>query len=62
LIRTDIFEPAVAQMFADTSFYYLLAVDPPSATPDGKFHDVTVKVNRPNVDVRARRGYYYNNK
>ena len=60
LIRTDIFEPAVAQMFADTSVYYLIAVDPPSSTPDGKFHEVTVKVDRPHVDVRARPGYYYN--
>ena len=46
-------------MFADTSVYYLIAVDPPSGTPDGRFHEVNVKVNRRNVDVRARRGYYY---
>lgn len=59
LVRSDIFEPAVAQMFADTGFYYLIAVAPPVATPDGKFHEVTVKVNRPDVTVHARRGYFY---
>lgn len=60
LIRSDNFQPAVDQMFADTSFYYLIAVEPLGATPDGRFHEVTVKVNRPGVDVRARRGYYFN--
>lgn len=59
LLRTDIFEPAVAQMFADTSLYYLIAVSPRSERPDGRFHEVSVRVNRPDVEVRARRGYYY---
>ncbi|MEO7891593.1 MAG: VWA domain-containing protein [Vicinamibacterales bacterium] len=58
-IRSDIFEPAVAQMFADTSVYYLIAVAPPTAVPDGKFHEVTVTINRPGVEVRSRRGYHY---
>ena len=59
LIKSDNFGAAVEQLFTDTSYYYLLAVEPPSARPDGRFHEVSVKVNRPNTEVRARRGYYY---
>ena len=57
--RSDNFEPAVAQLFADTSFYYLIGVEPLGATPDGKFHEVTVRVARRDTQVRARRGYYF---
>jgi hypothetical protein len=42
---------------ADGSSYYLLAYTPQSK-PDSKFHKIEVKVNRPGVTVRARRGYY----
>lgn len=59
LVRSDMFEPAVRQLFVDTSFYYLIAVEPLSPTPDGRFHQVSVNVTRSGVDVRARRGYYY---
>ena len=41
----------------DNSSYYVLAYYPPTAKPDGKFHRIEVKVNRPGLTVRARRGY-----
>ena len=41
----------------DNSSYYVLAYYPPSTNPDGRFHRIEVKVNRPGLTVRARRGY-----
>ena len=41
----------------DNSSYYVLAYYPPTNKTDGKFHRIEVKVNRPGLTVRARRGY-----
>lgn len=41
----------------DNSSYYVLAYYPPSPKTDGKFHRIQVKVNKPGLTVRARRGY-----
>jgi len=41
----------------DNSSYYVLAYYPPSNKADGKFHRIEVKVNRPGLTVRSRRGY-----
>jgi VWFA-related protein len=38
--------------------YYLLGYHPPQSLEDGRFHKIEVRVNRKNVEVRARRGYY----
>jgi hypothetical protein len=44
------------RMATDLSAYYLLGYQPePSAS--GKWHKLEVRVNRPGVEVRARRGY-----
>jgi VWFA-related protein len=54
--NTNAFDRAIAQIVDDASNYYVLGYRP--VTPqDGKFHQITVKVNRPGVGVRARRGY-----
>jgi hypothetical protein len=41
----------------DLTSYYLLGYYSTNAKPDGKFHSISVKVKRPGVSVRARRGY-----
>jgi len=56
-INQNELEHSVALSMADGSSYYLLAYTPQSK-PDSKFHKIEVKVNRPGVTVRARRGYY----
>jgi VWFA-related protein len=59
LIWSDNAAPAIEQMFVDTSVYYVLAVEPRDAAPDDRFHEVRIEVARPDVEVRARRGYHY---
>lgn len=46
------------RIVADQSSYYVLAYAP-TIKPDGKFHRVEVRVNRPGLTVRARRGYIF---
>jgi VWFA-related protein len=46
------------QIVRDTSAYYLLGYTSTFAEADGKFHEVKVRVKRPGIQVRARRGYW----
>jgi VWFA-related protein len=49
--------PQLRRMMRDLSAYYLLSYR--AASPhDGKFHEIQVKVNRKDVDVHARKGYW----
>ena len=41
----------------DQSAYYLLGYNSKRAPSDGKFHEIKVKVARPGVEVRHRKGY-----
>ena len=41
----------------DLTSYYLLGYYSTNAKQDGKFHAIKVRVKRPGVEVRARRGY-----
>src|SRR5262245_34251184 len=49
---------AMKQIVMDTSAYYLLGYNSTFTEPDGKFHEIKVRVKRPGVQVRARRGYW----
>jgi VWFA-related protein len=46
------------QIVRDTSAYYLLGYSSTQAPSDGKFHEIKVRVKRPGVQVRARKGYW----
>ena len=46
------------QMLDDASGYYLLGYDSSLAPTDGEFHEIDVRVSRPGLRVRARRGYW----
>jgi VWFA-related protein len=48
---------SVALSVEDGASYYLLGYTP-AGKPDGKFHKIEVKVDRPGVSVRSRRGYF----
>jgi VWFA-related protein len=46
------------QIMRDASGYYLLGYTSSSAPTDGKFHSIDVRVKRPGVEIRARKGYW----
>jgi VWFA-related protein len=60
-MNTNTPDMGVPQMFADSRSYYLLAFRSSNRTADGKFRAIQVKVNRPDVEVHTRTGYYARN-
>ena len=46
------------QIVVDSSFYYLLGYASSVGKPDGKFHEIDVKVKRPGLQLRHRKGYW----
>jgi VWFA-related protein len=57
LINTNSIEAGLQRIVDDLSSYYLLGYYSTNAKLDGRFRNITVRVNRPGVRVRARRGY-----
>lgn len=45
------------RMQEEMRFYYLLSYSPTNAAFDGSYRSIRVKVNRPGVSVRTRKGY-----
>jgi hypothetical protein len=56
VVNRNQFADAFDRIVGDNSAYYELAYYPPTDKP-GKFHKIEVRVSRPGVTVRARRGY-----
>jgi VWFA-related protein len=58
IVNRNDFGKAMKQIVADSSAYYLLGYNSTQAPQDGKFHEIKVRVKRPGVEVRARKGYW----
>lgn len=58
ILNTNAPEERVVEVFEETRAYYLLGLQPPADATPGSFRNLTVRVNRPGVQVRTRRGYY----
>ncbi|MBK5299252.1 MAG: VWA domain-containing protein, partial [Vicinamibacteria bacterium] len=54
--RND-FSDAFSRVVKDSSSYYVLGYYPKNDRRDGRFRKIEVKVRRPGVEVRSRRGY-----
>ena len=49
---------AMRQIVRDTSAYYLIGYNSTQSQSDGQFHEINVRVKKPGVQVRARKGYW----
>ena len=57
IVNTNNIAEPMRRVIVDMSSYYLLGYQSTNAKTDGKFRTIKVNVKRPNVQVRARRGY-----
>jgi VWFA-related protein len=57
IVNTNEYDTGIAQIFHENASYYVLGYDAPEKNQPGSTHRLTVKVNRPGVDVRTRSGY-----
>jgi VWFA-related protein len=55
--RNDL-DVGMKQIMRDSSAYYLIGYNSSQAPTDGKFHEIKVRVKRPGIQVRARKGYW----
>jgi VWFA-related protein len=58
IVNRNTLEKGLAEMVRDSSYYYLLGYTSKNTGADGKFHQISVKVKRGGMDVRARKGYW----
>ena len=55
--RNDL-DVGMKQIVRDSSAYYLIGYTSAQTKSDGKFHAINVRVKRPGVQVRSRKGYW----
>jgi len=57
VVNTNKIANAFDRIVDENSSYYVLAYYPPNPKRDGKYHNINVRVTRPGLNVRFRRGY-----
>jgi len=57
VVNTNRMANAFDRILDENSSYYMLAYYPPNPKRDGKYHNLNVRVNRPGLMVRFRKGY-----
>ena len=57
IVNTNNVAPLLRRVVDDLSAYYLLSYSSTNSKLDGKYRSISVKVSRPGVQTRARRGY-----
>ena len=57
IVNRNSLEQGLAQVVRDSSYYYLIGYTS-QAPNDGKFHEISVRVKRRGLNVRARRGFW----
>ncbi|MEZ5317039.1 MAG: VWA domain-containing protein [Vicinamibacterales bacterium] len=58
IVNTNDLDEGLARIVNDVSAYYLLGYYSTNTTFDGKYRKIEVTVGAPDVEVKARRGYY----
>jgi len=57
VINSNNIEAGLKRVVSDLSSYYLLGYTSTNAKMDGKYRAIRVRVKRPGIEIRARRGY-----
>ena len=57
VVNTNRIVNAFDRIVEENSSYYVIAYYPPNPKRDGKYHNINVRVSRPGVTVRFRKGY-----
>jgi hypothetical protein len=58
IVETNDPVPGIEQVFRENRSYYLLAYASANTRSQARFRSVRIRVNRPGVTVRSRRGYF----
>ncbi len=58
IVNQNDLERGLRQVVRDSSAYYLVGYNSSQPRADGKFHEIKVRVKKPGVQVRARKGYW----
>jgi VWFA-related protein len=58
IVNQNDLDAGLRQVLRDSSGYYLIGYNSTQSPTDGRFHEIKVRVKRPGVQVRARKGYW----